>query len=407
MYWIDNGTGVTTMPEIPPTASSVPMWFTEGGPGEEPTIPGAAEWNMLQAELLSVLYEADMEPAKAELNQIAKAVRAIAQGEVEASGFLPSTGYKPRPDSLRGDVPTIQNKDMDTCLPGEFGLYETSSCAHSPAGAGNWFYCETKSINADGSLIQLAWPYAGVGVLAWRNWRKSTEDWDSNWREAYDTGNKPTPADIGASPDDHAHNAVDVQAASYRCNFAASLGVVRSISGETLPSTPGVWAVNNSTWTPHNYGSLLVTTNRSDESVTPGTDTFIHYIFVSHRAARMYAATNVNGSFSGWNAIYDTGHKPIPSEIGAAPTTHTHSAAQGNADIIAGSWNAVGATVMARRTGSAACAPGERVAGSALLISSASASAGGALPGTWQCQGIAVANSGYVEPQVTTWIRVA
>lgn len=200
MYWIDNGTGVTTMPEIPPTASSVPMWFTEGGPGEEPTIPGAAEWNMLQAELLNVLYDADMEPAKAELNQIAKAIRTIAQGEVADGGFLPSTDYTPRPDSLRGDVPAIQNKDMDTCLPGEFGLYETSSCAHSPAGAGNWFYCETKSINADGSLIQLAWPYAGTGVLAWRNWRQAIEAWDDNWREAYDSGNTPTLGDIGGLP---------------------------------------------------------------------------------------------------------------------------------------------------------------------------------------------------------------
>ncbi|WP_421179635.1 phage tail protein [Aeromonas enteropelogenes] len=208
-------------------------------------------------------------------------------------------------------------------------------------------------------------------------------------------------------PSAHTHTAADVQAASYRCNFAASLGVVRSISGATLPSTPGVWAANNSTWTPQAYGSLLVTTNRSDESVTPGSGTFIHYIFVSHNAARMYSATNVNGSFSGWKAIYDTGHKPLPSEIGAAPATHTHSAAQGNQDVIAGAWNAVGAVVLARRKGAAACSPGARVAGSNLLISSASASAGGTLPGTWQCQGQAFANSGYVEPQITTWIRVA
>ncbi|WP_421210994.1 phage tail protein [Aeromonas enteropelogenes] len=243
--------------------------------------------------------------------------------EVSIPGKLAQADYQPRPDSLRGDVPTIQNKDMDTCLPGEFGLYETSSCAHSPAGAGNWFYCETKSINADGSLIQFAWPYAGVGVLAWRNWRKSTEDWDDNWREAYDTGHKPTPADIGAAPAVHAHPWEQV----------------------TNPPVP---------------------------------------------ATRWPA----------WGEVTD---KPPTMP----PSTHTHPAAQGNADIIAGSWNAVGATVMARRTGGAACAPGGRVAGSALLISSASASAGGSLPGTWQCQGIAVANSGYVEPQVTTWIRVA
>ncbi|GAB5992537.1 phage tail-collar fiber domain-containing protein [Aeromonas enteropelogenes] len=241
----------------------------------------------------------------------------------EDIGALPETSYLPRPDSLRGDVPAIQNKDMDTCLPGEFGLYETSSCAHSPTGAGNWFYCETKSINADGSLIQLAWPYAGVGVLAWRNYAKNPDAWDTNWREAYDAGNKPTPADIGAAPAAHSHPWEQVT---------------------NPPATATRWPA--------------------------------------------------------WGEVTD---KPATMP----PSWHAHPAAEGNQDVIAGSWNAVGATVMARRTGAAACSPGERVAGSALLISSASASAGGALPGTWQCQGIAVANSGYVEPQVTTWIRVA
>ncbi|WP_421173741.1 hypothetical protein [Aeromonas enteropelogenes] len=247
MYWIDNGTGVTTMPEIPPTASSVPMWFTEGGPGEEPTIPGAAEWNMLQAELLNVLYDADMEPAKAELNQIAKAIRTIAQGEVADGGFLPSTDYTPRPDSLRGNVPAIQNKDMDTCLPGEFGLYETSSCAHSPTGAGNWFYCETKSINYDGSLIQLAWPFAGVGVLAWRNWRKSTEDWDDNWREAYDTGNKLTLGDIGGLPpvgavlffEDGSINPAAIYPGTTWARVAANQNIRGAVEGEAGGLTGG------------------------------------------------------------------------------------------------------------------------------------------------------------------------
>ncbi|WP_421174104.1 prophage tail fiber N-terminal domain-containing protein [Aeromonas enteropelogenes] len=322
--------------------------------------------------------------------------------------------YKPRRDALGtflvGDF--INNVDAFALTPGTYGRYMVSTTRNLPeelvaGGAGSvYLECMATFTNGNFGLVFL-YPISTSHPAYFAYVNLYAHSSSGGWHKIYDSLSPPTAEECGAAPAGHAHNAVDVQAASYRCNFAASLGVARSISGETLPSTPGVWAVNNSTWTPHNYGSLLVTTNRSDESVTPGTDTFIHYIFVSHRAARMYAATNVNESFSGWNAIYDTGHKPIPSEIGAAPTTHTHSAAQGNADIIAGSWNAVGATVMARRTGSAACASGERVAGSALLISSASASAGGALPGTWQCQGIAVANSGFVEPQVTNWIRVA
>ncbi|WP_421203176.1 phage tail protein [Aeromonas enteropelogenes] len=104
-----------------------------------------------------------------------------------------------------------------------------------------------------------------------------------------------------------------------------------------------------------------------------------------------------------WPAWGEVSGKPATMP----PSAHNHTAAQGNQDVIAGAWNAVGAVVLARRKGAAACSPGARVAGSNLLISSASASAGGTLPGTWQCQGQAFANSGYVEPQITTWIRVA
>ncbi|WP_421179504.1 phage tail protein [Aeromonas enteropelogenes] len=167
--------------------------------------------------------------------------------EVSIPGKLAQADYQPRPDSLRGDVPTIQNKDMDTCLPGEFGLYETSSCAHSPAGAGNWFYCETKSINADGSLIQLAWPYAGVGVLAWRNWRKSTEDWDDNWREAYDSGNKPTLGDIGGVPpvgavlffEDSALNPAVIYPGTTWARIAANQNIRGAVEGEAGGLTGG------------------------------------------------------------------------------------------------------------------------------------------------------------------------
>lgn len=99
----------------------------------------------------------------------------------------------------------------------------------------------------------------------------------------------------------------------------------------------------------------------------------------------------------GWRRDFNT----------ANPHSHTHTAAHGNHDVISGAWNAVGATVLARLTGGGACAPGGRVYGSSLLVSSASSYAGGGLPGTWQCQGQAFANGTYVELQVTTWIRVA
>lgn len=105
---------------------------------------------------------------------------------------------------------------------------------------------------------------------------------------------------------DYVDAAVDTKA-SNRVNFATGLGTSRAITGTTVPTHAGVWAVNNSTWTPTTYGSLLVTTNRSDELTTTGSGSFIHYLFISHNGARVYSATNVNGSWSGWKDHIDSG----------------------------------------------------------------------------------------------------
>lgn len=123
------------------------------------------------------------------------------------------------------------------------------------------------------------------------------------------TGNLTAPAVLVSSAQntsvnaltrkDYVDSAIDTKA-SNRVNFATELGISRVITGATLPSHAGVWGVRNSTWTPAGYGSLYVTTNRADELTTAGQGSFIHYLFISHNNARIYSATNVNGSFSGW-----------------------------------------------------------------------------------------------------------
>lgn len=124
----------------------------------------------------------------------------------------------------------------------------------------------------------------------------------------YHEGNKPT--------------ANEVQASSFRTNFASQVGINRSITGATVPTHAGVWAVNNSSWAPVGYGSLYVTTNRTDELTTTGTGSFIHYLFVSHNNAQLFTGTNVNGTWSGWKAIYDDAHKPSAADVGAYHTAN-------------------------------------------------------------------------------------
>ena len=84
MYALDNNSGVKTMPEIKskkfePTDTH---WFTEGGNGVAPSYPGADWFNIVQAELLNILKEANIAPDKNKLNQITEAIRGVVDAKV-------------------------------------------------------------------------------------------------------------------------------------------------------------------------------------------------------------------------------------------------------------------------------------------------------------------------------------
>lgn len=78
MYWLDNDSGVTTPPAIPPVVSATRQYFTEGGAGEQPSIPGGEWFNMMTDELLQVLTLGGITPDKADHTQLAKAIQSIA-----------------------------------------------------------------------------------------------------------------------------------------------------------------------------------------------------------------------------------------------------------------------------------------------------------------------------------------
>ncbi len=84
MYALDNESGVAVMPPVKAQkkAPNEPQWFTEGGNGVAPTYPGADWFNIMQAELLNILTDAGMTPNKAQLNQLALAIRTLARKEI-------------------------------------------------------------------------------------------------------------------------------------------------------------------------------------------------------------------------------------------------------------------------------------------------------------------------------------
>lgn len=120
----------------------------------------------------------------------------------------------------------------------------------------------------------------------------------------YHENNKPT--------------AAAVKAADQSNNFAARMGIQRVLNGADKPTSAGVWSVENSTWAPLSWGSLYVTTNQSTLNTASGNQRYIHYLFIGHGSGnKLYAATDVNGSFSGWSQYYSTAGKPTAADVGA------------------------------------------------------------------------------------------
>lgn len=79
MFWPDTGTGVDVEPARKPVVDAVRKFFTEGGVGVPPTVPGGDWFNQLTNELLNVLAAAGIDPSKADDDQLAAAITNIAQ----------------------------------------------------------------------------------------------------------------------------------------------------------------------------------------------------------------------------------------------------------------------------------------------------------------------------------------
>lgn len=77
MYGLDNNSGISVMPTVAPAVSPTPLWFTDGGANQPPSYPGQDWFNIITAEVLNVLEEADITPDKGDLTQLSKAIKKI------------------------------------------------------------------------------------------------------------------------------------------------------------------------------------------------------------------------------------------------------------------------------------------------------------------------------------------
>ncbi len=350
---------------------------------------------------------------------------------------LDVSGYKARRDMLNNNGATFgytANKDLDSCLAGDFGLYEKKTCPNSPPTANPYFYCETKRIYAYQALLQVAWPYDGGGVLAMRNYSINSSSW-SPWREIFDTGHQPTIQEVaglqqalnGLSPTSHSHPGSWLN--------PINLGTEDL---DTLKE-PKVYAqhANANTSAARHYpensaGALIVSAGAGPQQT--------YLVYNSSRVWRR--AQYSTGAWTPWTRDYNTGNKPTLAELGAAaashshpwsqltgipayasrwpswaevtgkpgtmpPSAHTHTAAQGNADVVAGGVGQIGTYGFFFTKAAGAYAPGRTLPGSSLRWSSTdmheSDTGGGSPAGTWKLMGY-YANNAWTK---SLWIRIA
>lgn len=96
MYWPDTGTGVDVEPLRKPVASPARKFFSEGGPGQPPTVPGGDWFNQITNELLNVLAAAGIDPDKMDDHQLLLAIKnLIADADIGSLTDISKTAVDP------------------------------------------------------------------------------------------------------------------------------------------------------------------------------------------------------------------------------------------------------------------------------------------------------------------------
>lgn len=123
----------------------------------------------------------------------------------------------------------------------------------------------------------------------------------------------------------------------------------------------------------------------------------------------LYHRKGVNAAATGgWEKLYTTNFKPTLADIGAAASSHHHSAAEGNYGIIEGGMDVTGAYAFMYNKSSSFQTNGNFLQGSQLQYAGARDNIRGSNPyasGTWKCMGAANASGGSEGESCTLWFR--
>lgn len=193
----------------------------------------------------------------------------------------------------------------------------------------------------------------------WRRAQYSTGAW-TPWTRDYNTGNKPSLAELGAAAASHAHPWSQITGAPVQATRWPSWA---EVTGKPSTMPPSAHT--------HPWSQL----------------------------------TGIPAYAARWPSWGEVTGKPTTMP----PAAHTHPAAQGNADIVASSYGQVGTYVLASNVSGATKGIGATVSGASLVPASAGErhQDGVSLPGTWKCLGYSFGSGGPFDTRITLWIRIA
>lgn len=119
MYWPDRGSGVDVEPARRPVQSAIRQYFTEGGIGQPPTVPGGDWFNQITNEVLNVLAAAGIEPSKVDDDQLLNAIIFVSNSKSSYEALRRSlfeAGYLLRPQSESFESGGTLTSDVDVLL---------------------------------------------------------------------------------------------------------------------------------------------------------------------------------------------------------------------------------------------------------------------------------------------------
>ena len=226
--------------------------------------------------------------------------------------------------------------------------------------------------------------------------------------EDYHAGNKPTASDVGLGRVDNARQTRAEYLYGYWGLVPAdgnASGWIRTPSQGLLPYQSGVASsLGSSSW---QFLNAYVNTIYEG-----GTSLAAKYLGIGANAvsaSKWAAARTITLAGDATGSVSIDGSGNVTLTVAVVDNSHTHTAAQGNSDIVAGSYGQVGTYALASNVTGVTKTIGTTVAGSSLVPASAGDrhQDGTTLPGTWKCLGYSFGTGGNFDARITLWIRIA